>query len=90
MEVKIFKNGVQINTIVSDETFAKAYCEKHGYTYEAIPEPEPEPEPPAPPEYTELQSLAQALTDEELARIELGQQLTDLELSMLEGGESNV
>lgn len=45
MTAIIKKNGVKINSIVSDETFAKMYCEKNGYTYEMEPEqPESEPE----------------------------------------------
>lgn len=47
-------------------------------------EPEPAPTPP-----TELQLLGQQITDEQLARIELGQANTDLELAML-GGIANV
>lgn len=37
--------GDPVNTIVADEDFVIAYCDQHGYTYEALPEPAPvEPE----------------------------------------------
>lgn len=41
---KLLSDGVEINTIESGEDFCASYCEKHGYTYELIPDPEPEPE----------------------------------------------
>lgn len=44
---------------------------------------------PPPKQYTETQLLAQQITDEELARIELGQRITELELMIL-GGTVNV
>ena len=46
MNYKILKDGVEINTIVSDESFVTAYCGRHGYTFEKIPEPAPEPDEP--------------------------------------------
>lgn len=42
----IYKDGEEINRIVSDEEFAKTYCEENGYTYEISTEPDP----PLPPE----------------------------------------
>ena len=38
MNYKIIKDGSVVNTIVADEDFCKAYCEKHGYTYELVPD----------------------------------------------------
>lgn len=89
MNYCIVTNGMIENIIVCDsaETAAQ-FGALPGYFGAAIGTPYAPP--PAPPEYTELQALAQDLTDEQLARIELGQQMTDLELAMLEGGESNV
>lgn len=43
MKYKIFSNGEQINAIVADESFCQHYCEKNGYTYEAVEESAPEP-----------------------------------------------
>lgn len=72
MIARIYDHGKEINRIVADKEFADYYCQKHGYTYELEEEPEqPEPE----PQYTEIQILAQ--------------QVTDLELAIL-GGKSNV
>ena len=34
MRYKIFKDGELINTIIADEAFCAAYCEKRGYTFE--------------------------------------------------------
>lgn len=45
MNYKIFKDGAEINTIFADESFVISYCERHGYTFEKLPEPAPEPEP---------------------------------------------
>ena len=67
----IYQNGEQINRIVADEAFAASYCAENGYTYELEPDPEPVPEE---PQYTDLQLLAQ--------------QVTDLELMVLGGGSS--
>lgn len=44
----IYQNGEEINTIVADEDFCRAYCEENGYTYELRPEPEPSTEPEEP------------------------------------------
>lgn len=47
MRYRILKDGEELNTIIADEAFVNSYCEKHGYTYEELPEPEPvEPEEP--------------------------------------------
>ena len=32
----IFKNGEEINSIFSDESFCKSYCDKNGYTFQKI------------------------------------------------------
>lgn len=47
MDYEIYKDGTLVNTIVADESFVSAYCEKNGYTYKEreISEPEPMPEP---------------------------------------------
>lgn len=46
MEYYIYFNGDLINTIISEESFVRTYCEKRGYTFAAVnPIPEPEPEP---------------------------------------------
>lgn len=45
MRYKIFKDGVEVNTIVAGSAFVTAYCEKHGYTYEQLADPEPVTEP---------------------------------------------
>lgn len=46
---RIYKDGNEINKIVSDEEFCAEYCAENGYTYEQmndpIPVPAPEPEP---------------------------------------------
>ena len=39
MTYKILKDGERINTIIASEAFCKDYCEKNGYTYEAVVEP---------------------------------------------------
>ena len=47
---KIYKDGEEINRIVSNEPFVTNYCDVNGYTYEPelAPAPEPiEPEPTA-------------------------------------------
>ena len=59
MRYKILKDGETVNTIIADEEFCKAYCEKHGYTFaeDPFPEPEPlEPEPSEPSVWDELQA----------------------------------
>ena len=89
MNYIIYENGKEINRIVASEEFCQDYCARSGCTYEKEPETE-EPETPLEPEYTETQLLAQAITDQELALIEMGQQMTDLELRILGGGVSNV
>lgn len=43
-------DGEVVNTIVADEVFVAEYCEKHGYTFERMPDPEPAPEPEPVPE----------------------------------------
>lgn len=83
---RIYQDGQLFNRIVADESFVQKYYNKDGYSYEREPDPEPTV---TEPEYTEIQVLAQQITDEELARIELGQTVTDLELMIL-GGDSNV
>lgn len=89
MNYCIVKNGIIDNIIVCDSAeVAAEFGALPGYDGAAIGDIYAPP--PAPLEYTDLQTLAQALTDEELARIELGQQMTDLELAILEGGGSNV
>ena len=46
MTAIIYKNGEQINRIVTDEAFLADYCAKNGYTYVMGPDtPIPEPEP---------------------------------------------
>lgn len=65
------------------------YCElviEGGELVDILPLPRPEPTP-APP--TEAQLLGQQITDEQLARIEMGQAYTDLELAIL-GGTQHV
>ena len=42
MFYEIYKDGVLINTIVGDEKFISAYCEKNGYTYVVKERPTPE------------------------------------------------
>lgn len=37
------KDGIEVNTIVSDPAFVSDYCARKGYTYEEIVVPEPEP-----------------------------------------------
>ena len=37
MNYKIFENSDLVNIIVADEDFVTAYCEKMGYTFEAVP-----------------------------------------------------
>lgn len=44
MRYKIFENGAEINTIVSDAAFVESYCAKNGYTYEEDPMLAPKPE----------------------------------------------
>lgn len=47
MRYEIYENDTLINTIIADETFITAYCEKHGYTYKAAEIPQtltPEPQ----------------------------------------------
>lgn len=47
MIYKIYKDGEEINRIVSDGPFVVGYCEINGYTYEIEPEVElSEPEEP--------------------------------------------
>lgn len=45
---KIITGDAVINTIESDETFCKSYCEENGYTYELVEPPEVDPGEPAP------------------------------------------
>ena len=52
MKYKIFSDGNEINTIVSDEDFCKKFCEKNGYTYEELLEPAIELKPETDPEPT--------------------------------------
>lgn len=40
----IYKDGTEINRIVSGPEFVSKYCAVNGYTYELIPDPEPTPE----------------------------------------------
>lgn len=40
---KIITGDAVINTIESDESFCKSYCEENGYTYELVEHPEVEP-----------------------------------------------
>ena len=42
MVFNIYKDGQRINSIVASEEFAAAYCEKYGYTFEAVPVVDPE------------------------------------------------
>ena len=42
MMYRIFSGGVEVNTIVSDETFVSVFCETHGYTYERLPDRTPD------------------------------------------------
>lgn len=46
MRYKIFKDGEQINTIVSESDFVENYCAANGYTFEEeiLPKPKPKPE----------------------------------------------
>ena len=76
------------NLIVADQNFADAYgCVTFydgaeigaAYNPPLLPAPLP----------TEPQLLGQQITDEQLARIELGQRQTDIELSIL-GGTQHV
>lgn len=43
-------DGEVVNTIVADEVFVAEYCEKHGYTFERMPDSESAPEPEHVPE----------------------------------------
>ena len=45
---KIYKDGEEINRIVSNEPFVTNYCEANGYTFELEPIPVPEPIEPEP------------------------------------------
>lgn len=40
MRYEIYENDTLINTIIADEAFVTAYCEKHGYTYKAAEIPQ--------------------------------------------------
>ena len=57
MRYKILKDGETVNTIIADEEFCKAYCEKHGYTYEEDAQPDPEPVTPEPSDTDVLNAL---------------------------------
>lgn len=64
MRFKIFSDGVEVNTIVSDEDFCKNYCERNGYTYEQLPEPESGLEmPEEPTDDVTWDSMAKAITE---------------------------
>lgn len=57
MRYKIYKDGEHVNTVVANEAFVTAYCEKHGYTFEEeiIEKPETSNEPETEPSvYDEL------------------------------------
>lgn len=51
----IYRDGVEVNRIVADESFCKQYYSSGGYSY--APEPEPEPAPEPKPEPTAEQML---------------------------------
>lgn len=36
MDYRVFNGNNLVNTVTANEQFIKQYCEKHGYTYEAI------------------------------------------------------
>lgn len=38
MIYRILKDGIELNTIVSDTLFVKKYCSENGYTYEELPD----------------------------------------------------
>lgn len=63
MKFKIFSDGIEVNTIISDEEFCKAYCERNGYTYKQLPEPEPMPEPEPTTDDVTWDSMAKAITE---------------------------
>lgn len=71
MRYKILKDGETVNTIIAAEDFCKAYCEKHGYTYEVEELPETDP---VEVEPTEADDTAAMLVDHEyrLTMLELG------------------
>ena len=55
MRYEIYQNDTLINTIIADEAFVIAYCEKHGYTYKAAEIPQtPTPEPQTDDVYADL------------------------------------
>lgn len=55
-------DGEVVNTIVADEVFVAEYCEKHGYTFERMPDPESVPEP-VPEPVPEAEPTADELMD---------------------------
>lgn len=61
----IYEDGIEINQIYASEEFTKAYCERHGYTYEQRIDPEPaptEPEPKPEPTAEELLDILMGVT----------------------------
>ena len=74
MRYIIYKDGEQINTIVADVDFCKAYCEVNGYTYEeeVIINPEPTPEP----------EIIDPQADTDAMLVDLEYRLTLLELGL--------
>lgn len=86
MIFKIFENGNEVNTIVSNEAFAAAYCKKHGYTFEAVSEPKPEldPAPTVEDRMVALEADNKRLTSKLDAAIQSNQMLEDCLVEMAE------
>lgn len=64
MRFKIFSDGTEVNAIVSNEDFCKAYCERNGYTYKQLSEPESELEiPEEPTDDVTWDSMAKAIKE---------------------------
>ncbi len=79
MNIKIYKNGNLINRIVADETFAAAYCAKHGYTYKLE---EPDLEPAAPTLKERVEMLESVVEDADAMNVDQEYRLTILELGL--------
>lgn len=58
MIYKIMKNGAEINRIVADEPFIKAYCVENGYNYTPCPVTPP---PAAPTAEERIAALEEAM-----------------------------
>ncbi len=93
MAAIIYQDGIEINRIEADESFAAEYCARHGYTYVMDPPVEPEPAPePVEPEYTAEERLEDAIceldaaTEQRLTAME--EALCELDSAINGGGEN--